>query len=89
LTEKAKTKAEKTEQSFEEAMQRLEEIVTRLEGGTTALEESLQLFEEGAALARYCQEKLQAAQGRLDILLRRDEEGVVTEPFQLQLEEEA
>ena len=48
--------------------------MTRLEGGTTALEESLQLFEEGAALARYCQEKLQAAQGRLDILLRRDEE---------------
>jgi len=40
-------------------------------------------------LTRNCHEKLQAAQGRLDLLLRRDEEGVVAEPFQLLLEEEA
>lgn len=75
-----------SERSFEEAMQRLEEIVSRLEGGTPALEESLQLFEEGVALARYCQEKLQTAQGRLDVLLRQEESGVVTAQFQLEEE---
>lgn len=71
-----------SERSFEEAVERLEEIISRLEGGTLALEESLQLFEEGVGLARYCQMKLQAAQGRLEILLRHEDGEIVTAPFQ-------
>lgn len=70
-----------SERSFEEAIERLEEIVARLEEGAITLEESLQLFEEGVGLARYCQSKLQAAQGRLEIVLRQDQNGVVTAPF--------
>lgn len=70
------------ERSFEEAIERLEEIVGRLESGTLTLEESLQLFEEGVGLARFCQTKLQSAQGRLEIVLRQDEDGIVTAPFQ-------
>ena len=54
--------------TFEEALSRLEEIVARLEAGETTLEESMALFEEGVGLARFCQEKLAAAEGRLEIL---------------------
>ena len=54
--------------TFEEALARLEEIVARLETGEAALDESMILFEEGVGLARFCQEKLAAAEGRLEIL---------------------
>jgi exodeoxyribonuclease VII small subunit len=58
--------------SFETALQRLEEIVQRLEGGEVSLDESLSLFEEGIRLTRYCSDKLDAAEGKLEILLGFD-----------------
>lgn len=62
--------AEETpKKTFEEAMTRLEEIVARLEAGEQSLEESMALFEEGIGLARFCQEKLAAAEGRLEMLM--------------------
>lgn len=54
---------------YEEAVARLEEIVQRLETGALTLEESLALFEEGIKLAKYCTGKLDAAEGKLQILL--------------------
>lgn len=57
------------QRSFEEAITRLEEIVQRLEAGNIALDESLSLFEEGIGLAKYCSEKLDAAEGRLQVLM--------------------
>ncbi|MGE5607283.1 MAG: exodeoxyribonuclease VII small subunit [Bacteroidota bacterium] len=57
------------ERSFEEAIARLEEIVQRLETGNIALDESLNLFEEGIGLAKYCSERLDAAEGRLQVLM--------------------
>ncbi|TCL64748.1 exodeoxyribonuclease VII small subunit [Hydrogenispora ethanolica] len=57
------------ERSYEEAMERLTEIVQRLETGELSLEESLNLFEEGIGLAKFCTGKLDAAEGRLQILL--------------------
>jgi len=56
------------QKTFEEALARLEEIVARLETGELALEESMAFFEEGVGLARFCQEKLSAVEGRLEIL---------------------
>lgn len=57
------------ERSYEEALSRLEEIVQNLEHGELSLEESLTLFEEGVQLAKYCNGKLDSAEGRLQILL--------------------
>lgn len=57
------------ERSYEEALSRLEEIVQGLERGELSLEESLTLFEEGIRLAKYCNGKLDSAEGRLQILL--------------------
>lgn len=57
------------QKTFEEAMARLEEIVARLEAGESGLEESMALFEEGVGLARFCQDRLAAAEGRLEMLV--------------------
>jgi exodeoxyribonuclease VII small subunit len=57
------------ERSYEEAYSRLEEIVQALEHGELSLEESLTLFEEGVQLAKYCNGKLDSAEGRLQVLL--------------------
>ncbi|MCI8472748.1 MAG: exodeoxyribonuclease VII small subunit [Clostridiales bacterium] len=66
--------------SFETALARLEEIVGALEGGTAALDDSLALFEEGVALVRLCNGKLDSAQQRIQIVT--EENGTMVEkPF--------
>lgn len=65
----------KTDESFEGNMKRLSEIVTKLERGDLALEESLRLFEEGVRLSARSQEKLDAAQKKVEELLAVDEQG--------------
>ena len=61
-------------QSFEEAMGRLEAIVVQLERGECGLDQSLKLFEEGAKLARQCEQLLDQAEQKVDLLLANDEE---------------
>lgn len=58
-------------QSFEQAMSRLEEIVTSLERGECDLDESLKLFEEGAKLARACNDMLDKAEQKVTLLLNQ------------------
>lgn len=67
---------------FEASLKRLTEIVETLERGDLALEESLRLFEEGVQLSRASQQRLDAAEKRVDELLTVDEAGrAVTAPF--------
>jgi|GEM_PF-166534 len=61
-------------QTFESSLGELEKIVRKLEDGDLSLEESLQLFEDGVRLSRECQERLNAAERRIEILLK-DESG--------------
>jgi exodeoxyribonuclease VII small subunit len=52
--------------SFEAALQRLEQIVQKLESGQAPLEESIALYEEGARLKAHCEDRLKAAQLRVE-----------------------
>lgn len=61
-------------QTFETSLAALEKIVRQLEEGDLPLEESLRLFEDGVRLSRECQERLNQAERRIEILLR-DEDG--------------
>ena len=61
-------------QTFESSLGELEKIVRRLEDGDLSLEESLKLFEDGVRLSRECQERLNQAERRIEILLK-DESG--------------
>lgn len=58
---------------FEESLQRLEGIVKEMERGDLPLEQSLRLFEEGISLSASCRKELEAAEGRVEILLKDDE----------------
>ena len=57
--------------TFEELLKTLETVVERLEKGDLALEESLALFEQGVALSDACKKELEAAEGRVEVLLQR------------------
>ena len=58
--------------TFEQSMARLEEIVGKLEQGECGLDESLKLFEEGAKLAACCNEMLDKAEQKVELLLNAE-----------------
>jgi exodeoxyribonuclease VII small subunit len=60
--------AQATNLSFEEALGKLESIVETMEGGELPLEQLLARYEEGTQLVKFCQEKLDAAELRLQQL---------------------
>lgn len=62
-----------TIKDFESAIAELESIVKTLEEGDLALEKSLQLFERGVQLSRYCHARLEEAERRVEILNERGE----------------
>jgi len=67
--------------SFEEALSRLESIVSRLESGQAPLEESITLYEEGSRLKALCEERLKAAQLRVEqIVVGPDGKAARAEP---------
>ena len=59
---------------FEASLQELEVLVERMEQGDLSLEQSLKDFERGVALTRACQQALQEAEQKVQILMRKDEE---------------
>jgi exodeoxyribonuclease VII small subunit len=67
-------KTEAQGKNFEASLAALERVVRELERGDLPLEESLKLFEQGVKLSRECQERLNQAERRVEILLR-DPEG--------------
>jgi exodeoxyribonuclease VII small subunit len=56
---------------FETALAELEAIVKTLEEGDLPLERSLQLFERGVHLSRFCHQRLEEAERRIEILTER------------------
>jgi exodeoxyribonuclease VII small subunit len=62
-----------TTQDFESALNELEGIVKTLEEGDLNLERSLELFERGVQLSRFCHAKLDAAERRIEVLTERGE----------------
>ncbi len=60
--------------TFEASLEALEQIVRELERGDLPLEKSLELFEQGIRLSRECQERLDQAERRIE-LLQRDSQG--------------
>ncbi len=51
-------------------MVRLDEIVRLLEQGEATLAEALALFEEGVKLARFCNDKLDEAESKIEIMVK-------------------
>ena len=62
-----------TIKDFEAALTELDGIVKKLEDGDIPLEQSLQLFERGVQLSRFCHARLEEAERRIEILTDRGE----------------
>ena len=62
-----------TIKDFEAAIAELESIVKKLEEGDLALEASLELYERGVQLSKYCHARLEAAERRIELLNERGE----------------
>jgi exodeoxyribonuclease VII small subunit len=62
-----------TIKDFESALGELESIVKTLEDGDLTLERSLELFERGVQLSRFCHARLEEAERRVEILNERGE----------------
>jgi exodeoxyribonuclease VII small subunit len=60
--------------TFEDAQRELEKIVAQLEGGRASLEDALALWERGDKLYRYCLERLDSAEGKIEELGDRIEQ---------------
>lgn len=62
-----------TIKDFESAIAELESVVKSLEDGDLPLEKSLQLFERGVQLSRFCHAQLEEAEKRIELLNERGE----------------
>ena len=67
---------------FEKSFQQLEKIVQRLEGEELSLDESLELFEQGINLSRFCHQKLEQIEKKIELILADAKGEPVTEPFE-------
>lgn len=72
----------KGKKTFEDALSRLESIVAQLEDGDLPLEESLKLFEEGIKLSRFCNQRLNEAQKKVEVLLKGNGKELKPHPFE-------
>lgn len=66
---------------FEQALADLEAQVHKLESGDLPLEAALQAFEAGVQLTRQCQQALEQAEQKVQLLLARADGRVETQPF--------
>jgi len=74
--------------SYEEALRKLEVIASKLEDGEIPLEESINAFQEGIALSRYCREKLAEIEFKVDYLLKEEQQAIAGEDLVIDDEEE-
>jgi exodeoxyribonuclease VII small subunit len=70
-----------TAMSFEEALRALEEIVRKLESGEVPLDETITLYERGEVLRKHCQTRLDAAQARIDKIVKTEDGRAAAQPF--------
>lgn len=68
--------------SFEDALNELEKIVHNLETGQQKLEEAIVSYERGALLRRYCEKKLNEAEARVQMIIKKDDQSLNTETIE-------
>lgn len=66
---------------FESALKSLETIVVQLEAGDLTLDRSLELFEEGIKVSRFCSSKLEEAERKVEVLIKNSNGTMQEMPF--------
>jgi exodeoxyribonuclease VII small subunit len=65
-------------QNFESSLERLEKIVREMEDKKLSLEEMISRFEEGQGLLKFCSNKLNEVEKKIEVLVKKGDR-VVTE----------
>lgn len=73
--------------TFEHAIQRLENIVSEMETAELPLEDVLKKYEEGTRLVRFCSQKLEEAEKKIELLTKKADGRVELKPFDADEEE--
>ena len=68
----------KDNKTFEEAMSELEEVVAKLEKGELSLDDSINVFQKGIELSKFCSKKLDEVEKKISLLIE-DENGDIKE----------
>ena len=68
------TRKDAADKKFESALEELEQVVEQLESGDLSLEDSLSAFEKGVGLVRFCNQKLNEVEKKIEMLVK-DKEG--------------
>ena len=66
---------------FEEALKKLEKIVEELETGEITLDKTIQKFEEGMKLVKFCSGKLNEVQKKVEIIVKDKKGRLKKKPF--------
>ena len=82
MSEKKNPSSSLPQHSLESALERLESIVADIEVNSPPLETLIERYEEGVRLLKICQEKLTAAERRIEIISRNAQGEVTLQAFQ-------
>lgn len=66
---------------LESALKRLDEVVSGMSRQGVSLEDSIALYEEGVALVKLCNSKLESVERRINMLRMTPDGEIVAEPF--------
>ena len=69
-------KEDRVNKKFEVALEELESVVEQLESGDLSLEDALTAFERGVGLVKYCNQKLNEVESKIELLIK-DKEGKI------------
>lgn len=58
--------------NFEEAILKLEEVVSKLEKGELSLDDSIDAFQKGIQLSKFCNKKLDEVEKKISILIEEE-----------------
>ncbi|MCX7710364.1 MAG: exodeoxyribonuclease VII small subunit [Clostridia bacterium] len=74
----------KDKKNFEESMKSLEEIVEALERGELPLDESIEMFQKGIELSKFCSKRLDEIEKKITVLIEDENGELHEEKFQVE-----
>lgn len=73
---------------FESALEKLQKIVEDLEKGGLSLDKTLSEFSQGMKLLKFCHQKLDKAEKKIELMLKEDNKFTEEVPFDSEIEED-
>ena len=88
LMTEEKEKIDTENLDFETALEQLQKIVEELEKGGLSLDKTLAEFSRGMKLLKFCHQKLDKAENKIELMLKEDDEFTAEVPFDSEIEED-